>query len=47
MQKQHCHQFVTMIGWEIVLEYAEKGFSVFKISAKTEMPFKKFKKLSR
>ena len=34
MQKQRCHEFVARMGWEIVLEYAEKGISGFKISAK-------------
>lgn len=34
MQKQRCHEFAEMMGWDIVQEYAEKGVSGFKVSAK-------------
>ena len=34
MQKQRCHEFAEQQGWEIVAEYAEKGVSGFKVSAK-------------
>ncbi|MGM9538699.1 MAG: recombinase family protein, partial [Candidatus Onthomonas sp.] len=34
MQKQRCHEFAAQQGWEIVSEFAEKGVSGFKVSAK-------------
>ena len=34
MQKQRCHEFADEKGWDIVLEYSEKGVSGFKVSAK-------------
>ena len=34
MQKQRCHEFAAEKGWDIVLEYSEKGVSGFKVSAK-------------
>ena len=34
MQKQRCHEFAEMNGWEIVAEFSEKGVSGFKVSAK-------------
>lgn len=34
MQKQRCREFAQMQGWHIVREFAEKGISGFKVSAK-------------
>ncbi|MEA4824325.1 MAG: recombinase family protein [Clostridiaceae bacterium] len=34
MQKQRCREFAAAQGWNIVREFAEKGVSGFKISAK-------------
>ena len=34
MQKQRCHEFANMMGWDIVKEFSEKGVSGFKVSAK-------------
>lgn len=34
MQKQRCHEFANMNGWEIIGEFSEKGVSGFKVSAK-------------
>ena len=34
MQKQRCREFAQMQGWYIVREFAEKGISGFKVSAK-------------
>lgn len=34
MQKQKCHEFAELNGWEIVKEFSEKGVSGFKVSAK-------------
>ena len=34
MQRQRCHEFAEMQGWEIVQEFSEKGVSGFKVSAK-------------
>lgn len=34
MQKQRCHEFAKMQGWNILQEFSEKGVSGFKVSAK-------------
>ena len=34
MQKQRCREFAAEKGWNIVREFAEKGVSGFKVSAK-------------
>lgn len=34
MQRQACREFAALHGWEILKEFAEKGVSGFKVSAK-------------